>query len=240
MSATSRPCRCCLTATWTHLLLLASHCPSHYKESVGEARKRRKVKIISVGQFRPEKDHPMQLRSMYQLRQIVREDVWDNLVLVIIGSCRNAEDEERVQDMKDLCKHLSLENNVQFRVNISYQELKEELQQGLIGLHSMWNEHFGIGVVECMAAGLIMVAHRSGGPQMDIVEESESSRTGFLASDEDEYARAIAAILKIPPRARNSIREAARSVPRVSVALLGKADLPELGGVFFVGGVTVL
>jgi glycogen synthase len=33
----------------------------------------------------------------------------------------------------------------------------------------MWNEHFGISIVEMMAAGLIVVAHKSGGPLMDIV-----------------------------------------------------------------------
>lgn len=32
----------------------------------------------------------------------------------------------------------------------------------MIGLHTMWNEHFGISVVEGMAAGQIMVAHASG------------------------------------------------------------------------------
>jgi alpha-1,2-mannosyltransferase len=66
-------------------------------------------------------------------------------MLVFVGSCRNEEDWDRVRDMQDLCKHLSLENNVQFRVNISYDALKRELQEGTIGLHAMWNEHFGIG-----------------------------------------------------------------------------------------------
>ena len=33
----------------------------------------------------------------------------------------------------------------------------------------MWNEHFGISIVEMMAAGLVVVAHNSGGPRMDIV-----------------------------------------------------------------------
>ena len=37
-------------------------------------------------------------------------------------------------------------------------------------------------VVEMMAAGLVTLAHRSGGPLMDIVVEEESSRNGFLAS----------------------------------------------------------
>jgi alpha-1,2-mannosyltransferase len=33
----------------------------------------------------------------------------------------------------------------------------------------MWNEHFGISVVEMMAAGLVVIAHNSGGPKMDII-----------------------------------------------------------------------
>lgn len=92
--------------------------------------KNKSVKIISLAQFRPEKDHPLQLKTMYHLRQIVNEQLWENIELVFIGSTRNQEDEMRVVDMKDLCKHLSLENNVQFKVNISYDELKNELSEG--------------------------------------------------------------------------------------------------------------
>lgn len=58
-----------------------------------------------------------------------------------------------------------MEDNVEFKVNIPYPELVSEMQRGMIGLHTMWNEHFGISVVECMAAGLIMIAHASGGPR---------------------------------------------------------------------------
>lgn len=67
--------------------------------------------------------------------------------------------------MQDLAKHLALDENVEFKLNISFSELVSELQRGTIGLHTMWNEHFGISIVECMAAGLIMVAHASGGPR---------------------------------------------------------------------------
>nr|BAN21210.1 glycosyl transferase [Riptortus pedestris] len=169
------------------------------------------IKITSVGQYRPEKDHPLQLQALYELRRILPEDVWDRVKLVFIGSCRGSEDMERVKDMKDLMKHLSLENNVEFKVNIPFEELKSELSSSMIGLHAMWNEHFGIAVVECMAAGQIMVAHKSGGPKADIIEESEGSRNGFLASDEFEYARALATIIQMPSDARNKIREAARS-----------------------------
>lgn len=67
--------------------------------------------------------------------------------------------------MQDLAKHLALDENVEFKINIPYTELISELQKGTIGIHAMWNEHFGIGVVESMAAGLIMIAHASGGPK---------------------------------------------------------------------------
>ena len=81
-------------------------------------------------------------------RTVVYEFVCRQVELVFVGSCRNAEDETRVKDMQDLCKHLSLENNVVFKVNVSYEELQKELQEGYIGLHAMWNEHFGISKLQ--------------------------------------------------------------------------------------------
>jgi alpha-1,2-mannosyltransferase len=52
----------------------------------------------------------------------------------------------------------------------------------------MWNEHFGIGIVEMMAAGVIVVAHNSGGPKLDIVTPHQ---TGYLATTAGEYADAL-------------------------------------------------
>lgn len=154
---------------------------------------------------------------LFTLRQMMKEQDWERIRLVLIGSCRNADDYNRVKDMQDLCKHLSVEENVIFKINVSYEELKQELQEGIIGIHTMYNEHFGIGVVECMAAGLITVANRSGGPLMDIVMEFDGSRNGFLATDESDYARAIQQILGMTPEERSSIRQRARaSVDRFS------------------------
>lgn len=33
-------------------------------------------------------------------------------------------------------------------------------------------EHFGISIVEMMAAGLIVLAHKSAGPKMDIIRDN--------------------------------------------------------------------
>ena len=37
---------------------------------------------------------------------------------MLIGGCRNEEDQQRVDDLMDLCKHLSVEENVDFKVCI--------------------------------------------------------------------------------------------------------------------------
>ena len=71
----------------------------------------------------------------------------------------------------------------------------------------MRNEHFGISVVELMAAGTIVVAHDSGGPRMDIIREGE---TGFLATDAEEYARQMARVIRMDESSLEAMRTAAR------------------------------
>jgi alpha-1,2-mannosyltransferase len=65
-----------------------------------------------------------------------------------------------------------------------------------------------------MAAGAIVLAHKSGGPKMDIIEEGQ---TGFLAFDIDSYATTMRQILEMKSDERQQIREHAReSVDRFS------------------------
>ncbi|XP_076164019.1 ALG11 alpha-1,2-mannosyltransferase isoform X2 [Ptiloglossa arizonensis] len=175
------------------------------------------IRIVSVAQFRPEKNHPLMLRAMYELRSLVKEEIWKKIRLILIGSCRNVDDEARVKDMQDLSKHFALDENVEFKLNIPYSELILELQRATIGLHTMWNEHFGISIVECMAAGLIVVAHASGGPKADIIETQPGSQNGFLAEEAEDYALIMAHIISMHPEDEQAIKMAARaSVSRFS------------------------
>lgn len=48
-----------------------------------------------------------------------------------------------------------------------------------------------------MAAGLLTIAHRSGGPLMDIITEEAGTRNGFLAVTAQEYAAHIAFIISM-------------------------------------------
>ena len=155
--------------------------------------------VLSIGQFRPEKDHTLQIKAFARMLKLAREKrkVCD-AKLILVGSCRGKGDQERVEKLRVLTQSLGISDSVEFVLNQPFPVLKEYFSRASVGLHTMWNEHFGIGVVEMMAAGLITIAHNSGGPKADIVVPIEEgggkgvrNRTGFLASSEEEYANAM-------------------------------------------------
>lgn len=88
-------------------------------------------------------------------------------------------------------------DSVEFKINVSFDELKQWYRNARFGIHTMWCEHFGIGIVELMASGVIVVAHNTGGPRMDIVTPIDGQETGFLASTEEEYAEKMSQMLSL-------------------------------------------
>ncbi len=106
--------------------------------------------LVSVGQFRPEKDHRLQLAALAALRK--RGGQYHDVQLHLIGGCRHAEDEQLVQGLKSYAAELGVLDHVRFRLNEPFPRLMAALCEGAVGLHTMWNEHFGIGVVEMMVS----------------------------------------------------------------------------------------
>ena len=47
--------------------------------------------------------------------------------------------------IQNLAAHLAVDSNVEFLTNLGFDDLKREMGEGIVGLHTMWNEHFGIG-----------------------------------------------------------------------------------------------
>lgn len=178
--------------------------------TTAKGRPNGEMRIVSVGQFRPEKRHEMQLRILALLKHQVLSANWKKLKLVFVGGCRHDDDRSRVQQLRQLAKQLKVSDRVEFKLNISFAELKEELAQASVGLHTMWNEHFGIAVVELMAAGAVVVADNSGGPQMDIVKEWRGHPVGFLAGTEDEYMEAILRVMGMREEERKAMAQAAK------------------------------
>lgn len=73
--------------------------------------------------------------------------------LKLVGSSRNAGDEAAISNLKRLAAQLGIDDRVDFHVNVSFSELRMLLGNAVAGLHTMVDEHFGISVVEYMAAG---------------------------------------------------------------------------------------
>lgn len=160
---------------------------------------------ISIGQFRPEKDHNLQILAFAILVKY-----YPKAKLLLVGSCRNQEDLDRVEELKNVAKKENIEGNVEFHVNVKYDELMRLLSRALIGLHSMWNEHFGICVVELMASGVATIANNSAGPKLDIISNGID---GFLASTPEEYAETMRNVIMNYERSleiRKSGREKAK------------------------------
>lgn len=99
--------------------------------------------IVSIAQFRPEKDHMLQLDSFHEF---LNRGNGKDYKLILAGSCRNEGDQERVEQLKKHCLELGIHAQVEFKLNISFSELKELMAHSVVGLHTMWNEHFGIGM----------------------------------------------------------------------------------------------
>eukprot|EP00879_Flechtneria_rotunda_P003773 GHRR01004012.1.p1 GENE.GHRR01004012.1~~GHRR01004012.1.p1 ORF type:complete len:487 (+),score=120.70 GHRR01004012.1:258-1718(+) len=177
--------------------------------------------LISVAQFRPEKNHKLQLEAYAMAREMAasKEPIWrGNPVLVstlkMVGSCRGPDDEQRLQRLQQYAVELGIAESVQWHVNVPYSQLKQLLGDAVGGLHTMLDEHFGISLVEYMAAGVIPIAHNSGGPRADIVVDIETDeglqRTGLLAETKEDYCSAITTLLEMEQRDRLKIAAAAQ------------------------------
>lgn len=100
------------------------------------------------------------------------------------------------------------QEQVRFLDHLPHQELAEHYRHAdLVIVPSVWDEPFGLPVVEAMACGRPVVATRSGG----IAELVEHGRTGMLVEpdDADALAEATLALLADEPL-RRSMGQAAR------------------------------
>jgi len=178
--------------------------------------------LVSVAQFRPEKNHALQLRAFALARQAATKGELGGVAvtaatarrvasvrLVFVGGVRNDADRARLERLGELAQELvrgvaalgprepppptqrrphgrpfrpygadnrpaalvplallrtegrlggcvraqGVSDSVEFRVGVEHGELVQVLGSAVAGLHSMRDEHFGISVVEYMAAG---------------------------------------------------------------------------------------
>lgn len=148
---------------------------------VSEAsEKKRENVLLYIAQFRPEKNHTLIMTAFSEF-MATKTPATKNARLVLIGSVRDDHDAKRVYELRLLANELQIKDSVEFHLDASWPEILEWLRRASVGVNGMWNEHFGIGVVEYQAAGLISVVHNSGGPKRDIVTPVDGEATGKIS-----------------------------------------------------------
>ncbi|PHH75177.1 hypothetical protein CDD80_2589 [Ophiocordyceps camponoti-rufipedis] len=161
-----------------------------------ESEKKREKVILYIAQFRPEKNHELVLQSFAEFLKSGGPAA-DDAQLVLIGSVRDDQDSKKVYQLRLLANELGVKHRVTFHLDAPWPDMVNWLGRASVGVNAMWNEHFGIGVVEYQAAGLISVVHDSGGPKLDIVVDMDGKPTGFHATSAAEFAACFAKALSL-------------------------------------------
>lgn len=148
-----------------------------FREVSRTPRQGRDSAVVVLGRITPEKRHADVIRALALTQTRPR--------LRIVGSLQPGS-EAYLRELNKLAKQLDV--NIEIHTNVSRYELIQLLGKSSVYVHPTIGEHFGIAVVEGMAAGLPVIVHRSGGPYYDIVARGEY---GLHYGDIGELSAAI-------------------------------------------------
>jgi alpha-1,2-mannosyltransferase len=121
-----------------------NHPPRTFPPAVSSSDRKTNA-IVSIGQFRPEKDHVLQLQVMARL--LKQHPEWKHQTpkcqLVLIGSCRDDKNNDtnsdwsRLDKLRELAKKMGIEDYVEFVVNQPFEVVQKWLHEGSVGIHTV-------------------------------------------------------------------------------------------------------
>jgi alpha-1,3/alpha-1,6-mannosyltransferase len=167
--------------------------------------------ILSLNRYDPEKNLNLAIESLRVLKGTVPAETFKQMRLIFAGACdeRLPENRETLKHLKELAATFDLQEHVIFLCSLTTAEINWLLNHCICLVYTSINEHFGIGVVEAMAAGCAVVAVNRGGP----VETVENGVTGILCDPAPAaFADAIARIAADPAAVERMGREGRQRV----------------------------
>ncbi|MBM4145745.1 MAG: glycosyltransferase [Nitrospira sp.] len=167
--------------------------------------------ILSLNRYDPGKNLNLAIESFRALKGIVPSETFKQMRLVFAGACdeRLPENRETLRHLQELTAMFDLQEQVIFLRSLTDAEINWLLNHCICLVYTSINEHFGIGVVEAMAAGRAVVAVNKGGP----LETIENDVTGILCDPVPAaFANAIARIAADPAAAERMGREGRQRV----------------------------
>ena len=140
--------------------------------------------VVSVGRYSPEKNYENVLQVAKHLR---------NVQFSVVGAFSGGKSANYYQKFRSKTADEQLAN-VELLKALDFNDLLKLYGKAKIYLHSMKDEHFGITIIEAMAAGLVPVVYRGGGPWEDILK-AKQGHYGFSYKTPEEAAGIIEMLL---------------------------------------------
>ena len=142
---------------------------SAYKHTIDS----REAKVLVVSRFSPEK----RLENAIKIAHLLG----GKIKFQIIGSLAPA-NRAYFKRLQQMIEKYGLSQTVSLTPNASNEELIDSMSKSMIYLHTMIGEHFGVSIVEAMAAGLVPIVPAYGGCS-EIVPIDHQYRTVEEAAD---------------------------------------------------------
>ena len=146
--------------------------------------------FLAVGRISPEKEYERMIRILARVREHV-----PGLTLTIIGT-RDRHARRYFHSLTSLAE--SLGSWIDFRDNLSREEVRALMASHRYGIHGMREEHFGMAPAEMARAGAIVWVPRGGG-QMEIVGKEPAL---MYQSDDDAVEKISRTLASEPEQQR--------------------------------------
>jgi len=143
-----------------------------FSKCAGKSFEERENKVVMLGRISQEK------KIEWAIEAVARTSTKPRLV--VIGGLTKAHIPYK-QRLEKLARDLGVD--LRLYIDAPRELALQEVATAKVFVHTCVGEHFGIAVVEAMAAGLPVIVHKSGGPWLDIVEEGKYG-LGFETVDD--------------------------------------------------------
>jgi glycosyltransferase involved in cell wall biosynthesis len=154
---------------------------ARFSHAYSQSINAREAKVLVVARFSPEK----QIENAITVAHLLR----GSIKFHIVGSLTPA-NRPYFKMLQDMIDTYSLTQTVTLTPNASNEELIDAMSKSMIYFHTMIGEHFGVSIVEAMAAGLVPIVPSYGGC-------SEIVPSGYQYRTLEEAAQYIAKNAKI-------------------------------------------
>ena len=148
--------------------------------------------------------------ALMVFKELIHKCNINDVKLYLMGSINNVTDIRYIKYLLDLAERMGVKNRIRIFINPSINDVYKILNKSMAFIHVKPHEHFGIVVVEAMAAGAVPIVHKSGGPWLDIIS---MGKYGYGYSNKEEAVEALCKVLtsnKEFTKMSNLVRERAK------------------------------